>query len=93
VDLIPFNLILRIIKLGYYNIPTPYKVFKWFREEKEYFSWIEKSNNKFIYKIYANGVYHRPKQPISYWPHCITYEEAQQSLLTELITIMEEIKD
>jgi len=93
VDLIPFNLILRIIKLGYYNIPTPYKIFKWSRTEKGYFTWIEKCGNKFIYKIYSNGVYRRPKHPINHWPHCKTYKEAQKNLLDELITILEEIKD
>lgn len=97
-DLIPFKYITRIRRLGYSGIPTFYKVFKWFRKQWGYTSWVEQSENKFIYKIYSRGVFHRPIKiltenfinSVPSYPHCKNYEEAEVKLLIELILIIEE---
>jgi hypothetical protein len=88
-DLIPCKLIPKIRRLGYRGIPTFYKVSKFFRKKWGYVSWVEQSKNKYIYKVYCRGVYHRPKEAVNY-PHCKNYEEAEVRLINELIKIVNE---
>lgn len=97
-DLIPIKFIPRVRRLGYKGIPTFYKVFRWFRKRWGYTSWVEQSKNKFIYKVYSRGVYHRPIKLLEEYfnnsepsyPHCKVYEDAEVKLLMELILIVEE---
>ena len=76
-------------QLGYKENVTYCQVFNWFREKWGYVAWIEKSGNRYVYKIYANGVFIRPKETTK-WPYCKTHEEAQTKLLEELVKIIEE---
>tara|TARA_B100000902_G_C26646475_1_gene591682 strand:- start:86 stop:373 length:288 start_codon:yes stop_codon:yes gene_type:complete len=76
-------------QLGYRENITYCQVFNWFRERWGYVAWIEKSGNKYGYKIYTNGVFLRPKETTK-WPYCKNHEEAQVKLLEELIKVVQE---
>tara|TARA_Y100000589_G_C26918659_1_gene533432 strand:- start:237 stop:596 length:360 start_codon:yes stop_codon:yes gene_type:complete len=91
-DLIPVKEAYSVTELGYIGSPTYYRVFKWFRKKWGYVSWIEQSNDRFVYKIYARNVYHRPIHTPYKYPYCETYEEAELELLKELIIIVNEIE-
>lgn len=91
-DLISLEELSAVRQLGYNGDRTYYKVFKWFRKRWGYVSWIEQIENKFIYKIYARGAYHRPMHITTKYPHCKNYEEAQIKLLKELVIIVKEIE-
>ena len=89
-DLVPVKFIPKIRRLGYIGCPTFYKVSKWFRKELRYTSWIEQSEDTYIYKIYSMGSFRRPKGYDLKYPHCKTYEQAEKELIRELIKIAEE---
>ena len=79
-------------KLGYDDNITYCKVFNWFRQRWGYTSWIEKTGQEYVYKIYARGVYHKPIYSNSSSSYCKSHEEAQIKLLNELIIIVDEIE-
>ena len=89
-DLIPINLIPKVRGLGYRGCPTFYKVCQWFRKKRGYTSWVEQTQNDYIYKVYSNGCYRRPRGTELNYPHCKTYEQAEIRLIYELIKIAEE---
>jgi hypothetical protein len=90
-DLIPLEETHSVIELGYIGSPTYYRIFKWFRKKWGYVSWIEETGNRFVYKIQARNMYHRPIHTPYKYPYCDTYEEAELELLKELIIIVNEI--
>ena len=88
-DVITSEELSAVRQLGYYDNVTYCEVFNWFREKWGYVAWIEKSGKEYGYKIYANGVYHRPKDATRY-PYCKSHEEAQVRLLEELVAVVKE---
>lgn len=76
--------------------PLYQEAFEWFRLKWGYNSWVEQTGNinsyLYNYKIYGNGVYHRPIHTPSNYPYCKSYEEAELELLKELIIIVKEIE-
>ncbi len=76
--------------------PLYQEAFRWFRKKWGYTSWVEQTGNKgnyiYCYKIYGEGVYHRPIHTPSNYPYRKTYEEAELDLLKELIIIVNEIE-
>jgi hypothetical protein len=88
-DVISSEELAAVRQLGYNENVTYCKVFNWFRLKWGYVAWIEKTSDKYSYKIYNRGVYHRPKNVTEY-PYCKTYEEAQVKLLEELIAVTQE---
>ena len=88
-DVITSKELSAVRQLGYRENVTYCKVFNWFRERWGYVAWIEKSGKEYGYKIYSNGVYHRPKNATKY-PYCKSHEEAQTKLLEELVKVIEE---
>ena len=74
------------------DAPLYQQAFRWFREKWGYTSWIEQVGNELNYKVYGNGVYHKPIYTSSYSSYCKSYEEAELKLLKELIIIVKEIE-
>tara|TARA_B100000767_G_scaffold230272_1_gene221270 strand:- start:51 stop:461 length:411 start_codon:yes stop_codon:yes gene_type:complete len=76
--------------------PLYQEAFRWLRLKWGYNSWVEQTGNinnyLYNYKIYGNGVYHRPIHTPSNYPYCKSYEEAELELLKELIIIVKEIE-
>ncbi len=89
-DVITYEELSSVRRLGYDGNVTYCKVFDWFRRRWGYVSWIEKTGKKYNYKVYARGTFHKPIYTQSESSYCKSYEEAQKKLLKELILIIEE---